>query len=113
MLATTSVLMVPAAVLLLLLVVAAQHQSHAFMIVALNKPNECHGRTLHGLKNIYDDWRADAVVDTMYLCDENVEECLEEFIRSDYGSQMFGYVGQERTIRTTQLTTQYFDFSAQ
>jgi len=40
--------------------------------------------------NIYDDWRSDAVVDTMHLDEENVELCLEEFIESDYGQQMFG-----------------------
>eukprot|EP00978_Attheya_sp_CCMP212_P022215 scaffold65999_cov28-Attheya_sp.AAC.1 len=28
--------------------------------------------------NIYDDWRSDAVADTMFLCEENVLECLEE-----------------------------------
>ena len=34
------------------------------------------------LYNIYDDWRSDAVVDTMYLDEENIEQCLEEFIDS-------------------------------
>lgn len=42
------------------------------------------------LFNIYDDWRSDAVVDTLFLDEENVEMCLEEFIDSDYGTQMFG-----------------------
>jgi len=42
------------------------------------------------MANLYDDWRSDAVVDTMHLCDENVETCLREFIDSDYGQQMFG-----------------------
>ena len=40
--------------------------------------------------NIYDDWRSDAVVDTMPLDEENVRMCLEEFVESDYGKQMFG-----------------------
>jgi hypothetical protein len=40
--------------------------------------------------NIYDDWRSDAVADTMFLCEENVQECLEELVESDYGKQMFG-----------------------
>jgi hypothetical protein len=43
--------------------------------------------------NIYDDWRSDGVVldsTTMHLCDENVQHCLEEFINSEYGQQMFG-----------------------
>lgn len=42
------------------------------------------------LKNIYDDWRSDAVVDTMFLDEENVRMCLEEIIDSDFGKQMFG-----------------------
>lgn len=40
--------------------------------------------------NIYDDWRSDAVVDTMHLDEENVMACLEEFVESDYGTTMFG-----------------------
>jgi hypothetical protein len=39
---------------------------------------------------MYDDWRSDAVVDTMFLDEENVEMCLDEFIDSDFGQQMFG-----------------------
>uniref|UniRef100_A0A6U4A8F7 Uncharacterized protein n=1 Tax=Ditylum brightwellii TaxID=49249 RepID=A0A6U4A8F7_9STRA len=42
------------------------------------------------LYNVYDDWRSDAVVDTMVLDPENIELCLEEFIDSNYGQQMFG-----------------------
>lgn len=42
------------------------------------------------LRNVYDDWRSDSVVDTMHLCDDNVESCLEEFIASDFGETMFG-----------------------
>jgi hypothetical protein len=40
--------------------------------------------------NIYDDWRSDAVVDTMALDEDNVRMCLNEFVESDYGKQMFG-----------------------
>jgi hypothetical protein len=46
------------------------------------------GRTR--LRNIYDDWRSDAVVDTMFVDEDNVRLCLEEFVQSDYGKQMFG-----------------------
>jgi hypothetical protein len=42
------------------------------------------------LANIYDAWRSDAVVDTMPLEEDNVKMCLEEFVESDYGQQMFG-----------------------
>mmetsp|Transcript_5824 Transcript_5824/g.8242 ORF Transcript_5824/g.8242 Transcript_5824/m.8242 type:complete len:220 (-) Transcript_5824:1216-1875(-) len=42
------------------------------------------------LKNVYDDWRSDAVVDTMVLDEDNIKECLEEFVESDYGKTMFG-----------------------
>jgi hypothetical protein len=40
--------------------------------------------------NIYDYWRGGAVADTMYLCEDNVQDCLFEFIQSDYGKTMFG-----------------------
>ena len=42
------------------------------------------------LNNVYDDWRSDAVVDVMHLDEENVQQCLDEFIDSAYGEQMFG-----------------------
>lgn len=42
------------------------------------------------MKNIYDDWRADAAVDSVHLDEENVVSCLREFVDSDYGKQMFG-----------------------
>lgn len=41
-------------------------------------------------QNFYDVWRSGAVAETMHLCEENVQECLDEFIQSDYGKQMFG-----------------------
>lgn len=42
------------------------------------------------LANTYDEWRSDAVVDTLPLTEENVMECLQEFVDSDYGMTMFG-----------------------
>lgn len=42
------------------------------------------------LHNMYDDWRSDAVVPTLPLDENNVRECLEIFVESDYGQQMFG-----------------------
>jgi hypothetical protein len=53
------------------------------------------------LKNIYDDWRSDAVADTMFLDEENVQMCLEEFIDSDYGKQMFGCHERPASIGVT------------
>ena len=53
------------------------------------------------LYNIYDDWRSDAVVDTMYLDEENVEQCLDEFIDSEYGQQMFGCHERPASIGVT------------
>ena len=41
--------------------------------------------------NIYDDWRSDGVVPQMHLDEENVQQCLDELIESDYGQQMFGH----------------------
>jgi hypothetical protein len=56
----------------------------------IRKPHDAR-RTIVALQNLYDDWRADAVVvDTMHLDEENVISCLDEFINSDYGQQMFG-----------------------
>lgn len=53
------------------------------------------------LNNIYDDWRSDAVVDTMFLDEDNVRQCLEEFIESDYGKQMFGRHERPASIGVT------------
>lgn len=48
-------------------------------------------RTIVALQTLYDDWRADAVVvDTIHLDEENLISCLDEFVNSDYGQQMFG-----------------------
>lgn len=41
-------------------------------------------------QNVYDNWRSDAVVDTMHLEEDNVIDCLNEFIESDFGITMFG-----------------------
>ena len=53
------------------------------------------------LNNIYDDWRSDAVVDTKYLSEENILFCLDEFVNSDYGKQMFGCHDQPSSIGIT------------
>jgi len=42
------------------------------------------------LHNVYDDWRSDAVAPVMPLDEDNVIQCLEDFINSDYGKTMFG-----------------------
>lgn len=51
--------------------------------------------------NVYDDWRSDAVVDTMYLDEENVIACLDEFIESEYGTTMFGCHDRAASIGIT------------
>jgi hypothetical protein len=71
---------------------------HAFVVVPTSNthPVNHHLRVYRRhsqpqpLRNIYDDWRSDAIVDTMYLDEDNVRSCLEEFIESDYGQEMFG-----------------------
>jgi len=62
---------------------------HAALTVS---PSRATRRLLVRQANVYDDWRSDAVVVTndLHLSEENVEQCLEEFIQSDYGQQMFG-----------------------
>lgn len=55
----------------------------------------------HCLKNIYDDWRSDAVVDTMHLDEENVEMCLKEYQDSEFGRQMFGCHERPASIGVT------------
>ena len=42
------------------------------------------------LRNIYDDWRSDATVDQLPLDEDTVQNCLDEFIYSDFGKTMFG-----------------------
>ena len=42
------------------------------------------------LHNAYDDWRSDAVAPVVPLDEDNVKECLDVFIESDYGKTMFG-----------------------
>lgn len=41
--------------------------------------------------NMYDDWRSDGVVPQMHLDEDNVQQCIDELIESDYGQQMFGH----------------------
>jgi hypothetical protein len=60
-----------------------------------------YSRKVPVVKNIYDDWRSDAVVDTMYLDGENVELCLQEFIDSGYGQQIFGCHERPESIEVT------------
>ncbi|KAL3931115.1 MAG: hypothetical protein SGBAC_011457 [Bacillariaceae sp.] len=62
---------------------------------------ESQPRSTSKLHNTYDDWRSDAVVDTMYLDEENVRMVLEEFIDSDYGAQMFGCHERAASIGVT------------
>jgi len=47
-------------------------------------------RSPEELFNVYDDWRSDAVAPQMPLDEDNVRSCLDDFIQSDYGKQMFG-----------------------
>eukprot|EP00980_Cylindrotheca_fusiformis_P008610 scaffold1830_cov117-Cylindrotheca_fusiformis.AAC.9 len=63
--------------------------------------NDNSHRKIQVLRNIYDDWRSDAVVDTMFLDEENVQMCLDEFIDSDYGKQMFGCHERPATVGIT------------
>ena len=53
------------------------------------------------LHNVYDDWRSDAVVETMFLDEDNVQQCLEEFVESEYGKQMFGCHERPSSIGVT------------
>ena len=59
-------------------------------------PNHVHNQRLTSttsktlLRNIYDDWRSDAIVDQMPLDEEMVQMCLDELIESNHGQQMFG-----------------------
>ena len=56
---------------------------------------------VRSLWNVYDDWRSDAVVDTMHLDEENVQNCLEEFVDSNYGQEMFGCHERPASIGVT------------
>mmetsp|Transcript_12790 Transcript_12790/g.23885 ORF Transcript_12790/g.23885 Transcript_12790/m.23885 type:complete len:246 (+) Transcript_12790:30-767(+) len=54
------------------------------------------------LFNIYDDWRSDAiVVDTLPLDEETVQDCLEAFVQSEYGTTMFGCHDRAASIGVT------------
>jgi hypothetical protein len=53
------------------------------------------------LNNLYDDWKSDAVVDQMHLDEDNVIDCLDEFIDSDYGTTMFGCHDRASSIGIT------------
>lgn len=49
--------------------------------------------------NTYDDWRSNALIDTMSLDEENVQMCLDEFIYSDFGATIFGIHDAPGTLR--------------
>jgi hypothetical protein len=39
---------------------------------------------------MYDEWASSGLVDTTYLSEDTILECLEDFIDSEYGRTMFG-----------------------
>lgn len=53
------------------------------------------------LFNVYDDWRADVVVDRMHLDEANVVRCLDEFVHSRYGEEMFGTHARAASVGIT------------
>ncbi len=61
--------------------------------------NESPSKTL--LKNIYDDWRSDGIVETTFLDEDTVLMCLDEFVSSNYGKQMFGIHDEAASIGIT------------
>jgi hypothetical protein len=69
--------------------------------VVPNRNDKISFASASSLNNVYDDWRSDAVVDTMFLDEENVRECLEELVESDYGQQMFGCNERSASIGVT------------
>jgi len=73
---------------LALLIMSFATGSRAFIPVSRTVPFPF--REKIRLHNIYDDWRSDAIVDTLPLNEENTKQCLEELVHSDYGNQMFG-----------------------
>lgn len=72
---------------------ATNRGSHCFIRSFSNSGTKCY--------NVYDDWRSDAVVDTMHLDEENVLSCLDEFVESDYGTTMFGCHARAASIGIT------------
>lgn len=69
---------------IILLMIAGIFRTKSFQISnSIRRPSS-------KLQNIYDDWRSDGTVDTLYLDEENLEMCLDEFINSNAGMQMFG-----------------------
>ena len=67
-----------------LLLMYATLQAESFQISYRNI------KSLTKVQNNYDDWRADGTVDSLLLSEESVESCLDEFINSDAGKQIFG-----------------------
>jgi len=86
-----------------LLLLEAQEGGDAFSLPHGTTASRSTTRTppVHQLYNIYDDWRSDAVVDTMFLDEDNVRQCLEEFVESEYGKQMFGCHERPSSIGVT------------
>lgn len=81
--------------LLLIQIFLALWNAHGFTVIVVNgwrrKPSSPFFiRQSTSLFNVYDDWRSDAIAPTMPLDEDNVRSCLEVFIQSDYGKQMFG-----------------------
>jgi hypothetical protein len=51
---------------------------------------QCRAFTFKRPATAYDDWQSSGLVDTTYPSEENVQDCLDEFIQSDSGHTMFG-----------------------
>lgn len=63
-------------------------------IRVLPKPQQlqkhCRAFTFKLTSTAYDDWQSSGLVDTTHLSEDNVLDCLDEFIQSDAGRTMFG-----------------------
>jgi hypothetical protein len=80
---------------ILAVVVLFVQASSGFVVRSTRRP------PVSPLQNIYDDWRSDALASVMYLDEDNVQDCLEEFIDSEYGQQMFGCHDRAASIGIT------------
>jgi hypothetical protein len=68
---------------------------------SLGGPTTTGGASSRWFATVYDDWQSSGLVDTTYLCEENVEVCLDEFVQSDYGRTMFGCHDEAASIGVT------------
>ncbi|KAL3909349.1 MAG: hypothetical protein SGILL_008120 [Bacillariaceae sp.] len=78
---------------MVLVVVSPLPSTSAFtptLLIQRIQQQQCPSCSSTALFNLYDDWRSDAVVDQLPLDEETVEMCLEEFVDSNYGEEMFG-----------------------